>query len=333
MKECGILRKLILLLILTVFALSTVCAQAEGLTDASLLVLASAAEPMGADEVPTGLTPISTENRGVNLTTSRSMLLREEALAPLYQMMRAANRDGCTLYVRQAYRSYADEARRYNQLSASGQASQKPGESSYQTGLSVTLVGADWKSGELTAAFAQSREAQWLSAHAWKYGFVLRYPEGKEQITGWACEPWHYRYVGVGAATLMTERSLCLEELVADAALMAQIPMDATLPQDSFEDEAPEPVIEFGEIEDPENAMAEPTAEELARELAQNQPAAQTPAETEEPETEESEIQKPEIEEPEAEKPETEEPETEIPNIDLSDIGPDGDFEIHWPET
>ena len=302
MKECCDVRKLILMLILTVMVLSTVCARAEGAMDESLLALASAAEPMGADEVPDGLMPISTENRGVNLTVSRSMLLRQEALEPLYQMMRAANRDGCTLYVRQAYRSYADEARRYDQLSASGQASQKPGESSYQTGLSVTLVGADWKTKALTADFAQSSEARWLSEHAWTYGFVLRYPEGKEDVTGWAGEPWHYRYVGVAAATLMAERNLCLEELVADPALMAQMPVGAALPEDDFSDEAPEPTIEFGEIEDPENAMAEPTEEDLAREREANGDASTQPTPT------------------------------EAPAHDPDDVGPDGDTEIHWPE-
>ena len=250
------------MLVLLGLLLSTVCARAEGVVDGSLLALASAAEPLSADDVPDGLMPISTENRGVNLTVSRSMLLRQEALAPLYQMMRAANRDGCTLYVRQAYRSYADEARRYSQLSASGQASQKPGESSYQTGLSVTLVGADWKTKALTADFSQSSEARWLSKHAWQYGFVLRYPEGKEEITGWACEPWHYRFVGVGAAALMHERGVCLEELAADATLTAQVPIGMVLPEDDFSDEEPEPTIGYREVDEAEYETPRPAVTE-----------------------------------------------------------------------
>ena len=287
------MRKVLLLFVLMGLVFSAGCARAEGAEDASLLALASAAEPLSAEDVPDGLMPISTENRGVNLTVSRSMLLREDALEPLYQMMRAANRDGCTLYVRQAYRSYADEARRYDQLSASGQASQKPGESSYQTGLSVTLVGADWKTKALTADFAQSSEARWLSEHAWEYGFVLRYPEGKEAVTGWPCEPWHYRYVGVGAATLMTERGLCLEELAADAALMSQMPVDAVLPEDDFSDEEPEPTVAYEAID-------------------------------------ETEYETPKPEETEA--PATEALATATPIVALEDIGPDGDTEIHWPE-
>ena len=310
------MRKLSLLLILMMLVCSTVCARAEDTADMSLLALASAAEPMGAEDVPDGLMPISTENRGVNLTVSRSMLLRQEALGPLYQMMRAANRDGCTLYVRQAYRSYADEARRYEQMTSSGQASQKPGESSYQTGLSVTLVGTDWKTKALTADFAQSSEARWLSEHAWEYGFVQRYPEGKEEITGWACEPWHYRYVGVAAATLMAERGLCLEELVADAALMALMPVDAALPDDDFSDEEPEPTITFETIDDPETAMAEPTEEELARE-EQGSTAAATDA--------------PDEATPTPRPTPTRAPATATPPVDAEDVGPDGDTEIHWP--
>ena len=185
------------------------CARAE-----ELLALASAGEPLPEDYVPDSLRQISTANQGVHLVTSRSMLLQEEALEALYDLMRGASRSGITLYVRQAYRSYADEARRYELMTATGQAAQKPGESSYQTGLSVTLVGESWRTAELTEAFAASKEARWLSQHAAEYGFIQRYPEGKEDITGWTYEPWHYRYVGVSAAKTMAAQGLCLEELV-----------------------------------------------------------------------------------------------------------------------
>lgn len=55
---------------------------------------------------------------------------------------------------------------------------------------------------------------QWLMEHSWKYGFVLRYPNGKSEITGIIYEPWHYRYVGREAAREMTELGMCLEEYV-----------------------------------------------------------------------------------------------------------------------
>ena len=328
------MRKLIsLMLILTILMTAAACAQAEGASDLSLLILASAAEPMGAEDVPEGLMPISTETRGVNLTTSRSMLMREEALAPLYQMMRAADRDGCALYVRQAYRSYADEARRYDLLSASGQTAQKPGESSYQTGLSVTLVGADWKTKELTADFAQSAEAQWLSEHAAEYGFVLRYPAGKEEITGWSYEPWHYRYVGVAAAALMAERGLCLEELVANEGLIAQMPLDAALPEDDFEDEPEERVV-YEEIDDVENAMLEENPEESwdDDDGAADMPAADDGHASDlaaDSGSVDGEDAARELEGTEPEDKGEERPDE--PTVAPGDIGPDGDVEIHWP--
>ena len=233
------MRKLMrtLLAALLAAALLCACAQAESLPGESLLALASASDPLPADYVPPTLRQISSANSGVRVVSSRAMLLREEALEPLYRMMRAASKAGQTLYVRQAYRSYADEARRFDQLSAMGRAAQKPGESSYQTGLSVTLVGEAWKTGDLTEAFAQSDEARWLSEHAAEYGFVPRYPEGKEALTGWSYEPWHYRYVGVATATAMAEQGLCLEELVA---LNLDFAQDMPLPEDDFDDEEPE---------------------------------------------------------------------------------------------
>ena len=211
------MRKLLRLLlpILTILTLTCAGALAEA-TDDTLLLLASPAEPLPADYVPGDLRQISPTQTGVHLVTSRSMLLREEALNALSVMMRAAERDGAVLYVRQAYRSYADEQRRYEQLTNLGAPAQKPGESSYQTGLSVTLVGGAWKTKELTEEFASSAEARWLSAHAAEYGFVLRYPAGKEDVTGWQYEPWHYRYVGVSVAAAMTDQGLCLEELAGE---------------------------------------------------------------------------------------------------------------------
>ena len=63
-----------------------------------------------------------------------------------------------------------------------------------------------------SADFASTQEFQWLIMNAHKYGFVLRYPEGKTEITGMIYQPWHWRYVGVEAATEMKEKNLCLEE-------------------------------------------------------------------------------------------------------------------------
>ncbi len=80
-----------------------------------------------------------------------------------------------------------------------------PGCSEKGAGLSVDVISA-------SAGFATTNEYKWLVANAHKYGFILRYPEDKTEITGTIYQPWHWRYVGVTAATEMKEKNLCLEE-------------------------------------------------------------------------------------------------------------------------
>lgn len=95
-----------------------------------------------------------------------------------------------------------------------------PGTSEHQTGLAVDLVDAGNQN--LDETQEQTPVQQWLIAHSWEYGFVLRYPNDKSSVTGIIYEPWHYRYVGKDAARDMHEGGLCLEEyLQADGALAA----------------------------------------------------------------------------------------------------------------
>ena len=87
-----------------------------------------------------------------------------------------------------------------------------PGTSEHQTGLALDIVDTSYQL--LDEAQENTDVQQWLMAHSWEYGFVLRYPSGKREITGIVYEPWHYRYVGRAAAREMTEQDLCLEEYV-----------------------------------------------------------------------------------------------------------------------
>ena len=70
----------------------------------------------------------------------------------------------------------------------------RPGASEHQTGLAMDV--ATRYDTALEERFADTEEAQWLQEHAWEYGFILRYPDGEEDVTGYAYEPWHIRYVG-----------------------------------------------------------------------------------------------------------------------------------------
>lgn len=86
------------------------------------------------------------------------------------------------------------------------------GASEHHTGLAVDIVGRSHQS--LDRAQADTEEAKWLNEHAHEYGFILRYPADKEELTMISFESWHYRYVGEKAAAFMKENNLCLEEFV-----------------------------------------------------------------------------------------------------------------------
>lgn len=88
--------------------------------------------------------------------------------------------------------------------------SAKPGESEHQTGLCMDLISV--QNPVLDESFADNPAYEWLTENAHSFGFILRYPKGKESTTGYTYEPWHYRFVGVEAATKIYEKGLTLEE-------------------------------------------------------------------------------------------------------------------------
>ena len=86
-----------------------------------------------------------------------------------------------------------------------------PGQSEHQTGLCIDFTTSSMD-GELTVAFEDTEAFAWLSKNAYKFGFILRYPKGKEDITGYTYEPWHYRFVGREAATDIYIGKMTLEQ-------------------------------------------------------------------------------------------------------------------------
>ena len=127
-----------------------------------------------------------------------------------------AQKDGIWLYCVSAYRSYSYQRTLYQRyVKQSGQEradtfSARPGYSEHQTGLAV-----DINTASTSAHFENTKQYRWLTEHCWEYGFILRYPEGKEHITGFQFEPWHYRYVGQELAQAVHESSLTYDEYVA----------------------------------------------------------------------------------------------------------------------
>lgn len=128
--------------------------------------------------------------------------LRKEAAAAMVLMQEAATATGAGLVMGSGYRSYSTQDALYaSYVAKDGQAaadrySARPGYSEHQTGLVMDFAPID-------DSFGGSRQFAWLTANAHKYGFVLRYPDGKEAVTGYMYEPWHWRYIGVTDATAM----------------------------------------------------------------------------------------------------------------------------------
>lgn len=139
-----------------------------------------------------------------------------EARSAFESMAEDARNQGIELTAFSTYRDYATQERIYNRyVQADGQAaadrySAKPGCSEHQTGLAFDIGGPD-SSRWAETTFDGTREAIWLEQNAHKYGFILRYPPGKEHITGYMAESWHYRYVG-SRATDIYNSGLTLEE-------------------------------------------------------------------------------------------------------------------------
>lgn len=139
--------------------------------------------------------------------------MQREAAAHFKEMVNAAKGDGIKLWNVSGYRSYSTQKYLYNSyvnrdgVVKADTYSARPGSSEHQTGLATDINTASSKS-----HFENTKEYAWLTKNAYKYGFILRYPEGKTFITGYKYEPWHYRYVGKDVAKIIYEKNITYEE-------------------------------------------------------------------------------------------------------------------------
>lgn len=153
-------------------------------------------------------------------TVSENIYMRPEAAAALEDLFEAAAQDGITLYATSGYRSYSTQKaiferklERMDEKQANASVA-KPGYSEHQTGLAMDIEGETTKGTGLTEAFGESPEGIWTAEHCAEYGFIIRYPKGKTNITGYIYEPWHLRYVGKEAAAEITELGVTFEEYI-----------------------------------------------------------------------------------------------------------------------
>ncbi|MDR0928756.1 MAG: M15 family metallopeptidase, partial [Oscillospiraceae bacterium] len=156
-------------------------------------------------------------------TSGTEMTLRKTMHDALEVMFDAAEAEGIKLYVESAYRSYQSQKTIfYNRLERIGYddfLSQPEGASEHQSGLAADILNWAWRDRAMNTDFAKTNEAQWMAANCARFGFVIRYPEGKKEITGINYEPWHLRYVGVEVAEYMTANGLTLEEFTIEVAI------------------------------------------------------------------------------------------------------------------
>lgn len=167
------------------------------------------------------------ENYEVDLLTMYDKVNRAAQMAyqPLNDMLAAGRAEGLSFEICSSYRDvrlqerlFAEDVEALMQQGLSYEAAyaeveketMPPGHSEHSTGLAFDIVALSYQM--LDAGQGNTPETRWLHEHCAEYGFILRYPKGKEEITKISYESWHYRYVGVEAATYIMEHELCLEE-------------------------------------------------------------------------------------------------------------------------
>ncbi len=174
----------------------------------SLMVLVNKLNRLQSNYVPHDLEKIS-----LNYATNNKFL-RKEAKENFEKLSSDAKKIGYSIIAVSAYRDYDYQENLFNNyVKEKGEnyalkCSAKAGHSEHQTGLSVDVMGSNNDYDQ----FEKSKEFDWMKNNSYKYGFILRYPKGKEYITGFKYEPWHYRYVGKNIASIIYTEGITLEE-------------------------------------------------------------------------------------------------------------------------
>lgn len=150
-------------------------------------------------------------NKSYSLPPSFAPGLEKIVYTQFQALSSAAAKEGLSIYLGSGYRSYSDQEIIYDNYvkedgkEAADMYSARPGYSEHQTGLCIDCNTID-------DSFGYTAEAAWLAQHAHEYGFIIRYPQGKEAYTGYQYEPWHIRYVGSKLAKKLYKSGQCLEE-------------------------------------------------------------------------------------------------------------------------
>lgn len=181
----------------------------EKLTGDSLLIQINKQHCLPVDYSPKDLVNIS----DYGIPADSNFQLREIAITDLKSMIAQAQKDGISLKVISAYRSYQDQQRIFNswvkQLGI-----QEATKESAPAGCSQHELGTAVDFNELDFSFANTPAGLWLAKNAWQYGWVISYLLNSESSTGYVYEPWHYRYIGVANALEMQKSGLILSKFL-----------------------------------------------------------------------------------------------------------------------
>lgn len=171
-------------------------------------------------KLPDGFTPelLTTPNvKFPPATSNEKKQLKFNAAFALEKMFKEAEKNNIQLYGISAYRSFERQKEVYTRhIQTKGEkrakeVSASPGSSEHQTGLSID-ISSESQNFNLTTSFGATAEGIWVANNAHLFGFIIRYPNNKSEITGYSYEPWHLRYVGNPYATFLYENNLTLEE-------------------------------------------------------------------------------------------------------------------------
>lgn len=185
----------------------------------SLLVLVNKHRKLPDSYTPRDLTKPNVPF--LSLEDKEKTLLRKPAADALEEMFKAAKQQGIELTAVSGFRSYKRQESLHNTYvnrqgkKAADALSAIPGTSEHQTGLAMDISSKSAKF-QLEPIFGETPEGKWVAEHAHEFGFVIRYPEDKTDITEYDYEPWHLRFVGNPQATYLYEHHLTLEEAMGD---------------------------------------------------------------------------------------------------------------------
>lgn len=192
------------------------CNEDLGRKNNDFLILVNRDNVLNETYIPLDLEYI---NVSVDIVDEKKFM-RREAAVNLRKMFNDAEKQGCSLMAISGFRSYVRQKEIYmSSLATKGELHTRkyiayPGTSEHQTGLAMDVSSLEIN-GELEEEFSYTKEGRWVRMNAYKYGYIIRYPLGGENITGYSYEPWHIRYIGKEHSwKMMVDHISTLEEYI-----------------------------------------------------------------------------------------------------------------------